>query len=64
MASSGGVATTILDAAGTVPRDGFGVAGVIPKPQDNVQVVHTIQFTNLGYLVAWICKWHCRVVKL
>ena len=62
MASSGGVATTILDAAGTVPRDGFGVAGVIRGPQDSAQVVNSIQHTDANYVVAWICKWHHRVV--
>ena len=62
MASSGGVATTILDAAGTVPRDGFGVAGVIHGPQDSAQVVSSIQHTNADYVVARICEWHHRVV--
>ena len=62
MASSGGVATTILDAAGTVARDGFGLAGVIRGPQDSAQVVNSIQHTNADYLVPRICKWHHRVV--
>jgi len=62
MASSGGVATTILDAAGTVARDGFGLAGVIGGPQDSVQVVNSIQHTNADYLVPWICELHHRVV--
>ena len=62
MASSGGVATTILDAAGTVPRDGVWVAGVIRGPQDSAQAVSSIQHTNVDYLVPWICEWHHRVV--
>jgi len=58
MASLGGEATTILDAASAVPRDGFWMAGVIRGPQDNAEVMQSIDLTRENGLVASICKLH------